>query len=204
METGTSLHGKAFSAGEVSARRTAEREKLGQHLIKAGQGSAGDLETVYKMTCGKLYALLLRMLRSEAASQETLQDVYLTVWQKAKTYQPGRVSPMTWLITITRNKAIDRLRADRTLRVSQSIDDMDSPFPDDSPSALHRLVETQERSRLIWCIQQLDDRQRHAIQAAYFGDMTYDMLARANNVPLGTMKSWIRRGLQNLKACLDI
>jgi RNA polymerase sigma factor (sigma-70 family) len=194
-----------FGRGAVAtgAKAEAAREALKLALFRAGQGDEAAMATVYKQTSGRIYALLLQMLPNKATADEVLQDTYLAVWRKADRFAQGRASPMTWLITIARNKAIDRMRSEHVARSSQPLGELMAEPRDPAPSALARLETDDDRRRLHGCIDQLEARQREAIRAAFFGGVTYDELARRENVPLGTLKSWIRRGLVRLRACLE-
>lgn len=165
--------------------------------VAAGERSA--LAAVYARTSAKLYGICLRMMGSEADAQDVLHDVYLTVWRNADRFDPAKASPITWLAAITRNKAIDRLRQRRAVLEP---DGAAAELADEGPSALDVIVEDQERKRLARCLEQIDERARNVIRSAFFRGATYAELAAEQEVPLGTMKSWIRRGLISLRGCL--
>lgn len=126
----------------------------------------------------------------------------MTVWQKAANFDPSRASPMTWLITIARNKAIDRLRAGGQARRMEPIDSA-AEIADAAPLAEDSLAANEANARLKTCLSGLDTHEQNALRGAFFDGNTYEDLAARMNVPLGTMKSWIRRALQKLKACLE-
>jgi RNA polymerase sigma-70 factor (ECF subfamily) len=138
--------------------------------------------------------------RSEA--EDVLQEVYLTVWRKAASFDESVASPITWLVAIARNRAIDRLRASGASRAALPIEAA-ADVADESMSAVERLEIDEDRVRLRECLQELEQRQAAAIRAAFLDGFTYDELAAKASVPLGTMKSWIRRGLMKLRACLE-
>ncbi len=198
----TLLNAGQWSGADERSRHEA-RERLAEDIVRAGNGDKAAMERVYKQTSAKIYALLLEMLTERATADEVLQETYLAVWRGAHRFTSGRASPMSWLITIARNKAIDRLRSERLSRRSRALDDLAVEPSDPHPSVLMRLEAAEDRDRLHWCIDQLEARQRDAIRTAFFSGMTYDDLAQRAEVPLGTMKSWIRRGLLRLKACLE-
>jgi RNA polymerase sigma-70 factor (ECF subfamily) len=131
-----------------------------------------------------------------------LQEVYLTVWRKAASFDEARASPITWLVAITRNRAIDRLRSGGASRLAEPIEAADA-VSDPSPLAEDMVVSRQEQARLAGCLDELDERAANAIKSAFIGGATYEELARSSGVPLGTMKSLIRRGLAKLRACLE-
>jgi len=131
-----------------------------------------------------------------------LQEVYLTVWRKAASFDETRASPITWLVAIARNRAIDRVRSGGVARASAPIEVAEA-IPDPAPLAAETLEAAQENSRLYSCLEELELRHSAAIRAAFIDGLTYEELAERQGVPLGTMKSWIRRGLQSLRKCLE-
>ena len=167
------------------------------HDVASGDRSA--LSKLYQLTSGRLYGICLRVLRSEAEAQDALQDVYVTVWRKADRFDPARASAMTWLSILARNRAIDMLRKRRPAEMLDAAADV----PDDSRSALEIVEAQQDGERLAHCLEELDERAGTMIRCAFLDGATYPELAAREGVPLGTMKSWIRRGLQRLKGCLE-
>lgn len=130
-----------------------------------------------------------------------MHEVYLTIWKQAGSFQPGKASPISWLAVIARNRAIDWRRtnsAGRTVRIEFADD-----IPDETLATDETMIATERDGRLHRCLDELEERQRKAIHAAFFNGLTYAELAERSAVPLGTMKSWVRRGLARLKDCLD-
>lgn len=179
------------------------REELATALGRAGQGDRAAFRSVYDATSAKLLGVTLRILADRQLAEDVLQDTYLTVWKKAASFDASRASPITWLVTIARNRAIDRLRSGGAMRQSTPIDETVNVIADDAPSPAQALETGDDVRRLNECIGQLDDRTGGAIRTAFIEGVTYDALAVRENVPLGTMKSWIRRGLMRLRACLE-
>lgn len=172
-----------------------------EDLIRAvAGGDRAAFASLYDRTSAKLYGICLRLLRDEAEAQDVLQDAYVSVWNKAEHYDSAKASPITWLAVVARNKAIDRLRQRRI-----GSDDLDAAanVEDDSPSAFTVVERQQDAARLAGCLDELEDRARAMIRAAFLDGATYPELAEREGVPLGTMKSWIRRGLQRLRGCLE-
>lgn len=171
------------------------------HLLDAiARGDRGALSEVYARTSAKLYGICLRLLGSEADAQDALQDAYVTVWQKASRFDASKASPITWLCVLARNKAIDRLR--RRPVAGEELDEA-MAVPDSGPSSLELVEQAQESDRLSRCLDELEERSRAMIRAAFLEGATYSQLAERESVPLGTMKSWIRRGLLRLRGCLE-
>lgn len=202
MKHGNTLHGFDQTPHGEEASREALRHALAALLQRVADGDEGAMEIVYRSTSAKLYGLLLRMLPDRGMADEVLQDTYLAVWRRADSFVSGEASPMSWLIAIARNKAIDRLRSERNRPRGAALGEAADP-PDPAPSPLGRLEAGDTRRRLEWCIDQLEARQKAAIRTAFFSGVTYEDLARREGVALGTMKSWIRRGLLRLRACLE-
>ena len=163
-------------------------------------GDRSALGGLYRLTSSRLYAICRRMLPDDAEAEDVLQEVYVTVWRKAGLFDAAKASGQTWLAVIARNKALDRLRR-RTLPTAP-VEQADA-VPDDAPSALDVVEASDDRQRLHHCLEQLEERQRGLIRTAFFEGATYSELAKNEDVPLGTMKSWIRRGLMRLKGCLE-
>ncbi|MGH6706510.1 MAG: sigma-70 family RNA polymerase sigma factor [Sphingomicrobium sp.] len=182
----------------TSARR---RAALSDALQRAGRGEKAALESIYGATSAKLFGICLRILNDRQEAEDVLQEVFVSVWQRAGSFDPARASPITWLATLARNRAIDRLRV---LRRTTGSDPVDAALDiaDPSPGALAALESREDAMRLAGCLGELEERTAGAIRATFFGGLTYSELAERSNVPLGTMKSWIRRGLMKLKECL--
>jgi RNA polymerase sigma-70 factor (ECF subfamily) len=178
------------------------RSQLAAALVRVAAGDRAALRMVYQDTSAKLFGVLLRILNDRSEAEDVLQDVFVTVWRKAASFDPGRASPITWLVTIARNRAIDRLRASGGSRRTAPIEAADD-VSDPAPVAAERIERAQEQHRLARCLEELEARHAAAIRAAFLDGATYEELAQRTGVPLGTMKSWIRRGLLKLRACLE-
>ncbi|MBX9795482.1 MAG: sigma-70 family RNA polymerase sigma factor [Sphingomonas sp.] len=177
------------------------RAQLAALLIRVGDGDRAALSDVYRRTSAKLFGICLRICGERQAAEDVLQEVYLTVWKRAAGYEPGRASPITWLATIARNRAIDWRRAQGT-RPTAPIDDA-APVADDRPGAEQVMLADEAGRRLHFCLDQIEERARAAIRTAFFDGVTYVELAERQGVPLGTMKSWVRRGLMRLRECVE-
>lgn len=177
------------------------RAHLAQTLVATGSEDRAAFRELYQLTSAKLFGIVLRICGDTQAAEDVLHDVYLVIWRRAGAWEPGRASPITWLATIARNRAIDWRRA-QTVRRSVPIDEAPD-IPDASPDAEAMLVAAGERRSLRQCLDELESRQRNAIRTAFFDGLTYAELATARGVPLGTVKSWVRRGLARLKECLS-
>lgn len=189
MDQAAILDGRATASSEIA------------HLLQrvANQDSSA-LKALYGRTSAKLYGICLRMLGDDAEAQDAMQDIYVAVWRKAGSFDAAKASGMTWLATLARNKAIDRLRRRRDV-----VADFDEALAiaDDGPSSLEVMERAEDASRLAHCLDELEERARAMIRTAFFDGATYRQLAEREGVPLPTMKSWIRRGLLSLRGCLE-
>ncbi|MEO7065430.1 MAG: sigma-70 family RNA polymerase sigma factor [Rhodanobacter sp.] len=179
----------------------AERDELNQLLLQTGRNDQKAFAELYKRTSSKLFGVCLCMLRDRGAAEEVLQETYTTVWRRAASFDAVKASAITWLVTLSRNKAIDRLRQHREellddpARFDELVDEQATPASD---------AETgQENQRLQQCLDELEPQQQSSVREAFFSGATYNELATRCKVPLGTMKSWIRRSLMQLRTCLD-
>lgn len=178
-----------------------DREELSRILLATAGGDQGAFTELYRRTSAKLFGVCLRMLRDRGEAEEVLQEVYTTVWRRADSFDAARASAITWLVTLARNKAIDRLRQHREALLDEP-DSFDRP-DEDQPSPALQAEASQDRARLERCMDALEPQQKSAVREAFFSGATYNELADRCRVPLGTMKSWIRRSLIRLKACLE-
>jgi RNA polymerase sigma-70 factor (ECF subfamily) len=180
----------------------ANRRLIASALARVPDGDRAALQTVYRLTSAKLFGVALRILGERGAAEDVLQDVFVTIWRKAGDFDAGRASPMTWLIAITRNRAIDRLRATKASRQMGPIDEANE-IADTAPMADSALESAQDNARLHGCLDALAADERAALRSAFFDGNTYEDLAARTNVPLATMKSRIRRAMIKLKSCLE-
>jgi RNA polymerase sigma-70 factor (ECF subfamily) len=180
----------------------ANRSLIVAALVRIPAGDRAALQTVYRLTSAKLFGVCLRILGERSEAEDVLQEVYVTVWRKAADFDAARASPMTWLIAIARNRAIDRLRATKRSRHMDPIEAADD-VADGAPVADRALESSQDHARLHTCLDGLEARERTALRGAFFDGNTYEDLAARMSVPLGTMKSWIRRAMIKLKSCLQ-
>jgi len=177
-----------------------ERDRLIAALARVAQRDHSALRQVYEMTSPKLFGICLRICADRDAAEDVLQDVYIKIWNRAGRFDAGRASPITWLCTIARNSAIDWCRSSR--RPDMLPESAATQIPDTTLAADLMIERDQDKARIFACLDQLEERQRTSIRTAFMDGLTYAQLADRLAVPLGTMKSWIRRGLQQLKACI--
>lgn len=174
---------------------------LSSLMARIAAGEREALRQLYDATSAKLFGVCLRILSDREESEDVLQDVYVTIWRRADRFDSTRASVMTWVSTIARNRAIDRLRARGPMAYADQVDDLE--IADGSVGAEALLEAADDSNRLHHCLGELDERTEKVIRTAFFEGVTYEALARRMDAPLGTVKSWIRRGLAKLKGCLQ-
>jgi RNA polymerase sigma-70 factor, ECF subfamily len=170
-------------------------------LAHAAAGDAAAFRDFYERTSAKLFGIILRILVERGEAEDVLQEVYVTIWRKAAEFDASRASPITWVATIARNRAIDRLRA-RGHRATVTIDATHN-LADESPAADTLLAAAGEAARVNAALATLDPAHAAAIRACYFDGMTYEALSQRQQIPVGTLKSWVRRGLAKLRHQLE-
>ncbi len=177
-------------------------ENVTAHLAAIGAGDRAALKHLYEATAAKLFGVILRILAERSEAEDVLQEVYITVWRKAAEFDATRASPITWLATIARNRAIDRLRA-RGSRPTTTLDAA-AEVVEPSPAA-DALIDTANDVRRVGAaLDRLDPRHAAIIRSAYYEGLTYEVLAEREGIPVGTLKSWVRRGLIRMRGELAI
>jgi len=185
--------------------------ELAHLLARSGLGDRNAFAALYERTSGHVFAVLLRIQRDRAAAEDLLQEVYISVWKAAASFDAARSQPLTWLTHIARHRAIDSLRRSQTqpqLRSTTRDDDDDSPDPveaaaDGAPGPLELLDQASDRRQLQDCMQHLSPAQRQSVALAFFDGLSHAEVAAQLQEPLGTVKSWVRRALNTLRLCLD-
>lgn len=180
----------------------ANRARLVSALARTSSGDRSALREVYDLTAGKLFGICLRICRDRDAAEDILQDVYLKIWNRAGRFDASRASPITWLAAIARNASIDWVRANGDKEGERSGLEWHVERASLATGTFETIEAAQDRMRLERCLDQLGPQQGGAIRAAFLDGFTHSELAKRLSVPLGTMKSMVRRGLLHLRECL--
>ena len=174
-------------------------QALDRLLARSALGDRRAFAELYQASAAQLFGVALRILRREDWAEEVLQECYVSVWRHAREYSAARAAPMTWMTSIVRNRCLDWLRRPNPEPLAdEALEALESP----NPGPLARLEEGRDSAALARCLRGLDARQRQAIALAFFDGLSHAELAKHLREPLGTVKTWVRRGLQRLKACL--
>jgi RNA polymerase sigma factor (sigma-70 family) len=187
--------------------------ELAALLARVGLGERAAFSALYDKTAARLLGVILRITRNQEQSEDILQEVYVSVWRHAGDFDARLSQPLTWLTSITRNRTIDSLRRRQTQPKLLSTNvagndgdedhDMLQDFISDDPSPLELLERSADARALRACLQRLSGQQQQAIALAFFQGQAYSEVATHLSQPLGTVKSWLRRGLATLKSCLE-
>ncbi len=163
-------------------------------------GDRAAFRDLYSAASAKLFGVALRILNDRQESEDALQEVMTRIWLNARRYDATRARGMTWAIAIARNHSIDRLRARGPAMAG---DDALAFVEDRAPGVEAGLVAKGEAKRIADCFGVLEPAKADAVRGAYLSGLSYEQLASRHDVPLNTMRSWLRRGLLSLKECLE-
>jgi RNA polymerase sigma-70 factor (ECF subfamily) len=199
-ETASPMDHRVTSADALDAPM--DRRGLERLLDAVAAGDTHAFERLYHATSAKLFGVCLRLLPDRNDAEDAVQEAYAAIWRKAAQYDASIASPISWLAMIAHNKAIDRLRSDGATRNTVPIEFAEE-VSDHAPTAPALAEHAGETRQLDRCLQQLEARRRTLIRTAFFEGATYEELARRTDTPIGTVKSWIRRGLMQLRTCLE-
>src|SRR5690348_5152834 len=179
------------------ARQLERNARLLELLARTALADQPAFEQLYRLTSPHLYGVALRILRESAAAEEVLQESFVNVWHHAGSYVAARSQPLTWLTSIVRNRCLDRLRKRDVETVSIDDDEEHAMvIADLGQTPLESLLSGAEAGAVRRCVEGLDGSQKQAIALAFYQGLSHAELARHLRQPLGTVKSWIRRGLE--------
>lgn len=180
--------------------------QLKSWLAAVARHDAAAFRQLYDATSPKLFGFLQRILQKSEWAEEVLQESYVSIWNNASSYQPALAAPMTWMSTIARNKAFDALRRhDAAVEIDAEgfAHDVVQALESTEPSPLAALELSAEAEALAHCLRRLEALHREAIALAYYHDLSHGEIATRMALPIGTVKTWIRRGLERLRMCLS-
>ncbi|NBD20744.1 sigma-70 family RNA polymerase sigma factor [Aquabacterium fontiphilum] len=191
---------------------SARQQHLAALLSRVALGDTAAFEALYRSTSAHLLGLILRIQPDRALAEDVLQEVYVNIWRAAQSFNPALSQASTWLNSVARNRAIDSLRRRQAdvatvSHVTHGDDDeetdMLSAMPSNDPGPLDLLEQASSAMALQGCMDNLSRDQRQSIALAYYQGLSHNEVADQLRQPLGTVKSWVRRGLQSLKNCLE-
>jgi RNA polymerase sigma-70 factor, ECF subfamily len=169
-------------------------------LAAVAKGDQAAFERLYQATRAKLYGAALRILRRADLADEVIQETYLKVWSSAGQFDPAIASPITWMVAIARNRAIDLVRKKSEISLEEQPEAMQVPA--ESPDPLANRMVSEELKRLLACMGALDEERRRLVLLAYYSGLSRDQLAAKFDKPVNTIKTWLRRALLDIRECL--
>jgi RNA polymerase sigma-70 factor, ECF subfamily len=174
--------------------------ELVELLAAVAKGDAAAFEQLYAATRAKLYGVLLRILGRPELADEVMQEAYLKVWKMAVKFDPTIASPITWMVAIARNRAIDIVRKKGELSIEDEPDALNVAA--ETPPPLARREMTEELKKLLACLGKLDPEKQRIVLLAYYSGWSRDQLAKKLDIPVNTIKTWLRRSLLEIRACM--
>jgi RNA polymerase sigma-70 factor, ECF subfamily len=175
-------------------------DRIVELLRRVADADRAAFAALYAATSAKLYGIVVRILKRRDISDEILQDVYLKIWQMAGDYDSAKGSPITWMATIARNRAIDEVRRMTPISIEDAPEALE--FASREPDAFSALQSKQERQRLLSCIEALGAERRDMVLLAYFEGVSREALAVKFARPVATIKTWLHRATAQLKDCV--
>jgi RNA polymerase sigma factor (sigma-70 family) len=195
-----------YLIGPTVAIDDKDTARLKALMVAVARRDAVAFRELYDATSTKLFGFALRILVKRELAEEVLQESFVNIWNNAASYQAGLAAPMTWMTTIVRNKAIDMLRRlDNTVEIDADTFDKDvmEALESTNPTPIEALQMSSDAKALANCFSRLEGLHRQAIALAFYHDLSHSEVAEQMKLPIGTVKTWIRRGLERLRLCLS-
>jgi RNA polymerase sigma factor (sigma-70 family) len=184
-------------------QRRQRSARLADLLARTALSDQQAFAELYRLTSPHLYAVALRILRVSGPAEEVLQESYVNIWHHAGSYVAAKSQPLTWMTSIVRNRCLDQMRRREVDTVTLDDEEQGMMLADDRPSPIDLLLSSADALAVRSCVERLESGQKQAIALAFYQGLSHSELASHLRQPLGTVKSWVRRGLERLKACLD-
>jgi RNA polymerase sigma-70 factor (ECF subfamily) len=169
-------------------------------LLACGKGDSAAFRALYDREAGKMLGIAMRLLKRQSLAEDAVHDAFVNVWNKAATFDPAQGNARGWMYTILRNRALNMLRTEGRLDHQDAFETLLGAAPDEDPEAI--VAGLSEASALRRCLEGLAPNRRSVLVLAYVHGLTHGEIAGRLGVPLGTMKSWVRRSLLALKECM--
>jgi RNA polymerase sigma-70 factor (ECF subfamily) len=169
-------------------------------LGAVARGDETAFEQLYEATRTKLYGVLLRILGKPALAEEVMHESYLKIWNMADRFDPATASPITWMVAIARNRAIDIVRKRGDVSFDEEPEAIEPAA--EAPASLARHEMTAELKRLLSCLGRLDPEKQRIVLLAYYSGWSRDQLAAKLDIPVNTIRTWLRRSLLEIRECM--
>jgi RNA polymerase sigma-70 factor (ECF subfamily) len=172
----------------------------GAALVACASGNRTSFRALYEREAPKMLGVAMRLLKRQSLAEDAVQDAFVNIWNKAASFDPSVGNARAWIYTILRNRALNMLRTEGRLDYQDDLEPLGLASEDEDPEAA--VLHLSDASALRRCLEAMDPKRRSLIVLAYIHGLTHGELAGRVGVPLGTMKSWMRRSLLSLKECM--
>lgn len=179
------------------------KEQFAELLSRCALQDQRAFAALYEAASAKLFGVAVRITRRRDWAEEVLQESFVKIWHHAGNYDSEKSAPMTWMTAIVRNRSLDWLRRPKETATSEEQEALLSAIPDESPGPAELVSLAADARKLHECMEHLSADQKRSISLAFFHGLSHGELAEKMDKPLGTVKTWIRRGLDRLKGCLE-
>jgi RNA polymerase sigma-70 factor (ECF subfamily) len=176
--------------------------ELSSLLASVARRDEAAFERLYEATSAKLFGVVLRILKRQDLTEEILHDAYVKIWNSAGHFDPNLSSPITWMVSIARNRAIDVVRKRSEISIEEESAGMD--LASDTPDPLAREDMTEELQRILDCIGRLEPERQRLVLLAYYNGWSREQLSRKFDTPLNTVRTWLRRSMVEIRECLGL
>ncbi|HGG61206.1 MAG TPA: sigma-70 family RNA polymerase sigma factor [Gammaproteobacteria bacterium] len=180
-----------------------ETDPYAELLRLCAQGDQKAFARLYTLTSPKLFSLCLRMMKSRQAAEEVLQEGFVKIWTRSGTFDRRKASAMTWMTTVVRNRALDVIRSKKSRPVEVDMEYEGMDFAADDLTPVETTGMNWSAERVAVCMRELKPQQRRSILMAYYYGFTHEEISKKLEAPLGTVKAWVRRGIDRLRRCLE-
>jgi RNA polymerase sigma-70 factor (ECF subfamily) len=171
-------------------------------IAAVAKGDEAAFERLYAATRAKLFGVVVRILRRQDLAEEVLQESYVRIWSSASQFNPAVASPITWMVSIARNRAIDLTRKRTEVSIEEEPEAVDVAADHPDPLALREIND--ELKRLLGCVGKLEPERQRLVLLAYYNGWSREQLAEKFNTPVNTVKTWLRRSMLEIRECLGL
>lgn len=180
-----------------------EKDPYTELLVLCAEGDEKAFSRLYQVSSPRLYSVCLKLLKTRQAAEEVLQEAYIKIWHKAGSFDPRRATAMTWMTTVVRNRALDVLRSQKSRPQEVDMEYEGLEFASNEIPPCEETGLGWSARRVAKCMDALQENQRKSILMAYYYGHTHEEIAQQLAAPLGTVKAWVRRGIERLRKCLE-
>ena len=171
-------------------------------IAAVAKGDQDAFKRLYDATRAKLFGVVLRILRRQDLAEEVIQEAYVKIWNSAGQFNPGLASPITWMVSIARNRAIDVIRKKGEVSIEEEPAAMEVASDTLDPLARREMAE--DLKRILECVGRLEPERQKLVLLAYYNGWSREQLAVKFDTPVNTVKTWLRRSMIEIRECLGL